>query len=443
VKRRIHLIGFFKVPTSNFTGTWMHPFSATNLVDPALFQSVARTLEAGLFDMVFIPDGIVTPGTYGGDFSTTLRHGAQGSLELDPVVVLTSMAGVTTHLGLGATMSTTFSAPFNIARTLGTLDLVSGGRAAWNIVTSHYQAQARNFGADAIPPLAERYDRADELVGVVTDLWSSWDGDAMVIDRESGTFIDPTKVRYLHHDGAYLKVEGPLSIPPSPQGRPVLMQAGASERGLAFGARWGEVIFAIQHRAEDMRALRANLRERAALAGRDPETLLLMAAVQPILGETEGIAAERREYLRSIVSLPASLAVLSSHSGLDLADVPLSTPLEEVVSRIGGPQARGTALLLEQARLRGMRTLEEAVRDYGTSELAPQIVGTPLQVAEQLRELFVSEAADGFILTPPVMPGGFEEFARGVVPHLQRMGLYRTAYEGTTLRENLGLPPLG
>lgn len=443
MNRKIHLVGFHKVPTSNFTGGWRHPFSATNLTDPAFHQSVARTLEAGLFDMVFISDGMVTPGTYGGDFSNTLRHGAQGSLEFDPVVVLAIMAGVTRRLGLGATASTTFVAPFHIARTLGTLDVLSGGRAAWNIVTSHYHAQARNFGADQMPPAAERYDHADEVVEVVTGLWSSWDRDALVIDRESGTFVDADKVRYLNHDGPRLKVQGPLSIPPSSQGRPVLMQAGASERGLRFGARWGEVIFANQHTAADLRARRSRLRELAALAGRDPDHVKMLAELQPIIGETENLAKERQEYLASIVSLPASLAVLSSHIGLDLAEFPLTAPLEDVLARIGGTGgSRGTAGLLDQARAQGMRTLEEAVRDYGTSGLAPKVVGTPAQVAEQMRELFLTEAADGFMLTPTSMPGSFEEFVRGVVPELQRMGLYRTAYAGETLRENLGLPPL-
>jgi FMN-dependent oxidoreductase (nitrilotriacetate monooxygenase family) len=256
MKRKMHLIGYIAVPTCHFTGMWRHPLSTTAMLDRSLYESVARTLEEGLFDMVFMPDSIALGDTYGGDFRATVEFGSQSAFQPDPVVTLMAMASVTRHLGLGATMSTSYVAPFNIARMMGTLDLLSGGRAAWNIVTSSGMAQARNFGADRVLPTVDRYDRADEVVEVVTGLWSSWDRDAVVIDKDRPLFIDPAKVRYLDHDGPHLKVRGPLSLPRSPQGHPVLMQAGASERGLAFGTRWGEFIFAIQHSPEDMKALR-------------------------------------------------------------------------------------------------------------------------------------------------------------------------------------------
>lgn len=440
MQRKMHLIGYIAVPTCHSTGMWRHPLTTTHLLDRSLFESVARTMEEGLFDMVFMPDSIAVSDTYGGNFRATVEYGAQTSFLPDPVITLMAMASVTRHLGLGVTMSTSYVEPYNIARQLSTLDLLSGGRAAWNIVTSSGMYQARNFSRDYVLPPVERYDRADEVCEVVTGLWKSWDRDAVVIDKEMPRFVDPDKVRYLHHEGPNLKVQGPLSLPRSPQGHPVLMQAGASDRGLAFGTRWGEFIFAIQHSVEDMKKLRDELRRRAEAADRDPESVKMAPAIQAIIGETEQIAKEKQAYMRELVPLPGAMALLSAHSGLDLGRFAPTTPIAEVVEELGGAAARGTAALLLQAHDRGMSTIGEAVREFGTSELTPQIVGTPEQVAEQLAEIFKAEATDGFVLTPTEMPGTYESFVRGVVPYLQRMGLFRTRYEGTTLRENLGLP---
>ncbi len=387
--REMHLIGYMAVPTCHFAGLWRHPFTATDqLLDRRLYQSVARTLEEGLFDMVFMPDSISVPDTYGGDFKATLQYGSQGALQPDPMIALTVMAGATNHLGLGATISTSYVAPYNIARMLSTLDHFSGGRAAWNIVTSTALSLARNFNSDRVLPSTERYDRADEVVEVVTGLWDSWEPDALKLDTETAEFADADKVHYLNHVGEYMSVRGPLSLPRSAQGHPVLMQAGASERGLRFGARWGELIFAIEHSEEDMRALRQTLRAGAAAQGRDPETIKLAPAVQIVLGETEQIAKERLSYMRELVPLTSAMALLSAHSGVDLSTLPGWTPLEEIIADIGGVQGKGTARLLAQAQAKGMQTLEEAAREFGTSELTPEIVGTPAQVAEQLAHMF-------------------------------------------------------
>ncbi len=219
-----------------------------------------------------------------------------------------------------------------------------------------------------------------------------------------------------------------------------MIQAGASERGLTFGARWGEVIFGMQHDEGAMRALRTNVRDRAELVGRDREGILMTPAIQTIIGETEQIAKEKQAYMRELVPMPSALSLLSAHSSMDLGTIPLDTPLEDVIEQIGGAKAKGTAALLQQAYERGMCTLEEAAREFGTSELTPQIVGTPEQVAEQMQALFDREAVDGFVLTPTMLPGTFVEFVNSVVPILQRMGIHRTEYAGTTLRDNLGLP---
>ena len=440
--RQMHLVGFYTVPVSHSTGSWSHPLSAKNLVGPALPQHVARVLEEGLFDMVFIPDGITFPGSFKGGFAEAYRAGAAGTLEFDPVVALTAMAAVTSRIGLGCTISTSFSHPYHIARQVGTLDVFSGGRAAWNVVTSHNDVQAQQFGMDTIPPTIERYDRADEVVEAVTGLWGTWDPDALVMDRRERVFIDPEKVRYLDYEGAFVRTRGPLSIPPSPQGRPLIMQAGASARGMDFAARWGEVIFAMQHTDDDIRAFRAEVRERAAALGRDPDGIKVVASIVPIVGETDLIARERQKFLRASVSIPSAMAILSAHSGLDLSDYALDTPIASIVADIGGAGVRGTAALLQQAENAGMRTLDEAVRDVGVTALTPEIVGTPRAIAERLAALFEEGATDGYMVTPPDLPGGFEEFVRGVVPELQDLGVFRRSYPEGTLRDIVGLPPV-
>lgn len=438
--RQMHLVGYITIPAGHYAGQWRHTFTTRKFLERTTFESVARTLEEGLFDMIFMPDSITMPETYGGSYEAAARTGIQGAIQVDPVVTLATMAGATRHIGLGATISTTYVAPYNIARMMGTLDLLSGGRAAWNIVTSASSSQLRNFSVEEMLPSSERYDRADEVAEVVTNLWDSWDSDALITNKESGQFADPDKIHRIDHAGPHLKISGPLALPRSPQGRPVLIQAGASDRGLSFGARWGEVIFAIQHSVDGMRALRTNIRQRVAALGRDPEAIKVVTAVQTVVGETEAIAKEKLAFMRELVPLEGALALLSTFSGTDLSKFPISTPLSNVIEEIGGATARGTAILLQQAYDRGMRTLEEAAREFGTSELTPQIVGTPQQVAEQLLEIFQAEAVDGFALTPTSLPGTFEDFVRGVVPILQRMGVHRTSYPGTTLRESFGLP---
>lgn len=439
--RQMNLVGFYKVPVAHYSSMWKHPLTDPGLIGPALPASVARTLEQGLFDMVFIPDGMVTFAT-GGGIGDSFQHGAAGSLEFDPTVVLAGMAAATSRIGLGCTMSTTFTPPFNIARQLGTLDVMSGGRVAWNIVTSHSSSQAQAFGQETIAPTPVRYEMADEVVEAVSALWNSWKPGALKMDRDSGVFVDPEKVERISYVGKHVSVTAPLPFPPSAQGRPLFMQAGASARGMEFAARWGEVVFAMQHTADDLRAFRSELRERAVAAGRNPDHLKVIASIVPIIGETEEIAQARRQYAFENVSLEASTAILSGHSGLNLAAYEMSTTLESIIADIGGAQSRGTAAQLQQAASAGMTTLEDAIRYFGVNGLTPELVGTGRQVAEQMRELFESGAADGFMIAPTDMPGSFEQFVRAVVPELQKMGIFRTSYEGETLRDIVGLPAL-
>jgi len=353
---------------------------------------------------------------------------------LDPLPVLAVMSRVTRHIGLGATLSTTFHNPYQIARTLGTLDVLSKGRMAWNVVSSISNLEARNFGQDELPPRNVRYDRADEVMEACFKLWESWEPDALIVDKESGIFADPSKVHYVDYVGKWIKTRGPLTVPRSPQGHPVIMQAGASDRGRDFAARWSEMIFTLQHSKADMQTFYADIKQRVAKFGRPLEDCSVLPSVDPIIGETESIAREKQAYINEMVDPEVALALVSTHIGVDLSKYPVDQPLQDIEIEQG---ARGSfEVILQGTKAHGL-TLGEAAKRFATSELAPQIVGTPKSVADQLQDYFESRACDGFILTPTVFPGTWEQFARSVVPELQKRGVFRSDYTGRTLREHL------
>lgn len=439
MSRQMSLAGFVYVPVAHNAGGWRHPMGKTNFLDAAYYQSLARTLEEGCFDMAFMPDVHALPDTGGSGFDNALRFGSQGSMQLEPLVTLAVMSGVTKHLGLAATISTTYVAPFQIARAMATLDHLSGGRAAWNIVTSAMVTEAENYDEIELPSRTERYDRADEVLEICEALWASWEADALVVDPESAQFADPAKVHYIDHEGPRHRVRGPLNIPRSPQGRPVLMQAGSSGRGRDFAARWSEIVFTLQHDTESMRAFREDIRGRAAEFGRDPDSVRVLPAVQPILGETTELALERRRYLGTLVPPEVAIANVSGHTGIDLSGYDPDGPVPDVQIEHG---VRGSYdQILAAAEARGL-TLGEAAQGFATNELTPQLVGTPAEVADQMAEMFSAGACDGFIVTPTTTPMAFEEFSRGVTPELQRRGLLRDSYPEGTLRDVIGLPAL-
>ena len=371
--------------------------------------------------------------TYAGTFDAILGRGGQLNL-LDPLMVLPYIARATTRLGLGITLSTSFYHPFHIARMLASLDHLSAGRVAWNVVTSASDMEAQNFGMDAIPDRNTRYDRAEESVEACLALWDGWDADALLLDKANGAFADPRKVRYANYRGQHVSTRGPLPTPRCPQGHPVIMQAGSSPRGRAFAARFAEVIFTFQHQKPDMQAFRADMHTRMQAAGRDPADCVILPSLDVVLGDTQTMAEERRDVLDRLVDPELALAITSSHLGIDLSGFPLDQPLE-ILAR---DQTVGGALdvLMQGTRAEGL-TLRQAAQRYGTSVMAPQLVGTAESVADRMADLFESGACDGFILTPTTFPGMFEQFARSVIPALQRRGVYRSAYTGATLRENL------
>ena len=434
-KRRMHLVAFLMTgPTCHHHGAWRHPDSAVDdLLSPARYEHIARVLEAGKFDALFFADILGLYDLYGGSFDTVVGRGGQLCL-LDPAVVLPMMARVTEHIGLGLTYSSTFNHPYQIARMLGSLDHLSGGRASWNVVASTSTLEARNFGMDEMPGRAQRYDRADEVLEACCALWESWDEGALLLDKASGAFADPAKVHYADYAGRWVRSRGPLTTPRSPQGRPVIMQAGSSERGREFGARWGEVIFTLQHRKSDMQAFYADVKSRLLKHGRAAGDCVVLPSIDVVLGETESIARERAEHVNSLVDTQLGLALISGHIGIDLSRFDPDQPLTDIAIEEG---SRGSFdVILQGTEAEGL-TLGEAARRFGTSELCPQLVGTPEMVADQLTDLFHDGACDGFVLTPTTFPGMFEQFSRSVVPLLQKRGVFRTEYTGRTLRENL------
>lgn len=431
-KRQMHLVAYLKTgPTAMHVGGWRHPESTLDdILCASRYQHIARVLEAAKFDGCFFADLFGLYDIHGGSYDAYVRRGGQISF-LDPTVVLPVMAAVTRNLGLGATLSTTFHTPYHLARWLGSLDVMSKGRVAWNVVTSATDLEAQNAGMDELPPREQRYDRADEVLEACFALWNSWDADAFVLDKAAGILADPAKVHYANYEGRWIKTRGPLSIPRSPQGHPVIMQAGSSDRGREFAARWAEVVFTIQRGHEEMREFYQDLKSRMEACGRAPSECTVLPAISVVLGETEGIANERADYLNSLIDPELSVATSSSGLGADLAKLKPGASLSDLQRNQG---MKGAEQMLQQTmKAEGVSFTEAAKK----RDVRREIVGTAGMVADRLQEIFEAGVCDGFVLAPTMFPGTFEQFCRSVVPELQRRGLFRTDYTGRTLRENL------
>ena len=434
-KRQMHLVAFLMTgPTCHHHGAWRHPETdIDDILSPTRYEHIARVLEAGKFDSLFFADVLGLYDLYEGKYDTMVGRGGQVCL-LDPAVILPMMARVTSRIGLGTTYSSTFNHPYQIARMFGTLDHLCGGRAAWNVVASTSTLEAQNFGLAEMPGRAERYDRADEVLEACFALWDTWEDGALLLDKASGAFADPAKIHYANYDGQWVKTRGPLTTPRSPQGHPVIMQAGSSERGRDFGARWAEIIFTLQHQKSDMQDFYTDFKRRMALRGRAPEECVILPSIDVVIGETESIARERADYVNGLVDTQLGLAQISGHIGIDLSKYDPNQKLADVTIEQG---SRGSFdVILQGTKAEGL-TLGEAARRFATSELCPQLVGTPEMIADHLTDLFQDHACDGFVLTPTTFPGMYEQFCKTVVPVLQKRGVFRTEYTGTTLREHL------
>ena len=403
--RRMHLVGYLIAgPTWHNNGGWRHPESDADLaLDPRRYERIAEILEAGRFDAVFFVDVLTLFDTYQGGFAGQVAGPGQMWF-LDPLLLLAAMARKTRHIGLAATLSTAFYHPFHIARALASLDHISGGRAAWNVVTSANSREAQNFGLDRLMDRNDRYDHADEVMEACDALWNSWDADAIVNDRKRGIYADPSKVHYADYQGKWIRTRGPLPTPRCPQGRPVIMQAGSSERGRQFAARWAEVIFTLQHSQPDMQAFYTDIKARMEQSGRCPDECVITPAVDIVLGETESIARERAEYLNSLVSAEVGVCDISNAIGTDLSQYPLDQRLEDMDITDG---ARGVLDVVLQGTRAGELTLRQAGYRYGVNQLTPTLIGTPEMVADRLQDMFESRCCDGFVICPSISPGTY------------------------------------
>ncbi|MDU7523942.1 MAG: LLM class flavin-dependent oxidoreductase [Roseomonas mucosa] len=412
---------------------WRHPqVDPGGASDFSHFLNVARLAEAAKFDMVFLADGIgirakdEPPGS--------LCRSAQ-TAELEPLTLLSALAPMTTHIGLVATASTTYNEPYHIARKYASLDRISGGRAGWNIVTSWSDAEAQNFNRDQHLDYGTRYERAAEFVEVVKGLWDSWDADALIRDKESGIFFDAAKLHVLNHQGKHFKVKGPLSVARSPQARPVLVQAGASEAGMEIGAESAEVIYAVPHEIDTGRSYYRDLKERAARKGRDPDGMKILPGITPFIGETEAEAREKYDLLNALVAPELGLSYLYGQMG-DLSAHSLDGPVPEP----NDPKVRSIAQNLLKLARRDNLTIRQLYTTIAAGFGSRILIGTAKQIADEMEAWMEAEAADGFNICPAALPVGLEDFAAQVVPELQRRGMFRTEYASRTLRGNLGVP---
>ncbi|GAA2411121.1 LLM class flavin-dependent oxidoreductase [Actinomadura vinacea] len=430
---QLHL-NVFVVGHGHHEAAWRHPRSATvPVTDVAYFQRLARRAEEGLLDSVFFADQLIVGGDAG--------HRPRGGLE--PLTLLAALATATERIGLIATASTTYTEPYNLARQFASLDHISHGRIGWNIVTSWARGAARNFGLDQPIPHDERYARAFEYLEVVTRLWDSWADDAILHDRESGRFADPDKIRGARFQGRFYRVHGALTVPRSPQGHPVLVQAGSSEEGRRFAAHHAEAIFTAQQDVDEARDFATDVRRRAAAAGRDPRHLKILPGLSPIIGSTEEAARRLERELNELTVPEVGLRHLSARfDGVDLSGLPLDEPVPldalPQPSEVQGPQSR--ARLITELVRRERPTLRELLYRLAGGRGHLVVAGTPEQIADRIEHWAGAGAADGFNVMPPYLPGGLDDFIDHVVPELQRRGLFRKEYEGTTLRDNYDLP---
>jgi FMN-dependent oxidoreductase (nitrilotriacetate monooxygenase family) len=435
--RQIKLGAFLMTP-GHHVAAWRYPDTeASEVLNFKFYKKLAQIAEQGKFDLLFLADGYAVSETYPEAVTQTV------TVRPEPITLLSALSSVTEHVGLVGTVSTTYNEPFHVARKFASLDHLSDGRAAWNVVTSGNPAEAKNFNKDDHLLHSLRYERAQEFLDVVKGLWDSWEDDAFVYDKDNAVFADRSKLHTLHHKGEWFSVRGPLNVARPVQGYPVIVQAGASEPGKEIAARTAEVIFTAWQTLEEAQAFYSDVKGRLSKYGRSPDELLIMPGVFPIIGRTEEEAKEKKAQLEQLIPLEAGVSLLSNLISVDLSPYPVDGPLPDLpeLEQINGGKSRFT-LLKDLAEREGL-TIRQLYQRIAGARGHREILGTPVQIADQLEEWFVNGAADGFNVMPPYLPGGLEDFTRLVVPELQRRGLFRTEYEGTTLRGNLGLrrPP--
>ncbi|WP_433795316.1 LLM class flavin-dependent oxidoreductase [Actinoplanes sp. CA-252034] len=428
---QLHLNAFL-MSVGHHEASWRLPESDPYAdLDVEHFKNLARIAERGRLDSLFLADGPVLWD----------QVGRRPSGVLEPTVLLTALAGATQHIGLIATASTTYNEPYNLARRFASLDIVSGGRAGWNIVTTAGLDAARNFNLDELPAHRERYERAAEFVDVSLKLWDSWDDDVIVADKETGVWGDDTKIYPPSHRGRYYSVAGALNVPRSAQGHPVLVQAGSSENGRNFAARYAEAVFTAHQTLADAQEFYDDLKRRTFEFGRDPDHIKILPGIVPIIGRTQAEADALEAELERLIRPEYALAQLAGLLGIDASELSLDAPLPANLpeeEQIEGAKSRRT-LVVNLGRRENL-TVRELIGRLGGGRGHLTFTGTAVQVADKIEHWYSHGAADGFNIMAPVLPSGLEAFVDQVVPILQERGRFRTEYTGRTLRDHYGLP---
>ena len=431
--RQLHL-NLFIHGRGHHEAAWRHPAaSPLPLTDIRYYTDLARKAEAGLFDSIFLADTLAV----GDDVARAPRTW------LEPVTVLAAMAGATSRIGLIATCSSTYTEPYNLARQFASLDHMSGGRIGWNIVTSWLAAAAGNYGGQGPLSHAERYERAEEYMRVVTGLWDSWSDDAVLDDRATGQYARPGGIRAVNHAGAHYQVAGPLNLPRAPQGRPVFVQAGSSETGRRFAARHAEAVFTAQMEKTTAKDFYADLKRLVAEEARAPEQVLILPGFSPVIGSTEAEAHRISRELNELSDPEVGRKRLSGRfGGHDFSHLPLDKPLtpDDFPDPGTVEAARSRTEVIVGLVRREKPTLRQLLGYLAGARGHFVTAGTPEQIADLIADWFLDGAADGFNLMPPVLPTMLDVFIAEVVPLLRRRGLFRTAYAGETLRAHYGLP---
>ncbi len=413
---------------------WRHPqVPADGALDVTYFAQSARMAEAAKIDMIFFADsiGVRARDEPAGSLGRSSQH-----IELEPITLLSALAAMTSRIGLLATASTTYNEPFHIARKFASLDHISGGRAAWNAVTSWSDEEAQNFSRDAHLDYDTRYERAEEFLEVVTGLWDSWSPDGILRDKESGIFFRDGAMHRLDHRGKHFAVRGPLSSIRTPQGRPIISQAGSNEAGRRIAARFADMVYTANLEIGAARAFYSDLKGRLAAHGRIASDLKIFPAISPYIGRSAAEAQEKFEELQSLIDPLVGLQQIYRQLG-DMSGHPLDGP----VPPPNNPEMRSDADRLYAMAQRENLTIRQLYEKVAAASSIRPLIGTPQQIADEMEEWFRNEAADGFNLCPPAAPASVADICTLLVPELQRRGLFRTEYEGRTLRENLGLSP--
>ncbi len=424
-------LGMFYWPCGHHIAAWRHADgvadSGANL--PHIIE-LAKLAERGLFDMFFMADSV----SFWRGTLDAMTHDSYGTW-IEPFTLMGALSQHTTHLGLVCTATTTYDQPYLLARRFASLDLVSGGRAGWNLVTSANKSEAASFGLDEHMEKAERYRRAREFAHVVRGLWNSWGEDVFVRDKESGVYFDDDKLEILEHEGSFFRVRGPINVPPSAQGEPVLVQAGASDDGRELAAATAEVIFGAQQTMQGAQEFYADVKGRMATHGRDPDDLKIMPGLLVCVGRTHDEAVRKYDTLQDLIDPKTGLELLSKRLDFDLSGYPVDGPLPEIPrNRIASTRVD---LFVEIARRENL-TIRDLYRRVAGARGHYEIIGTAGEIVDMMEEWVTEGACDGFNVMPPVFPSSLRDFVDMVVPELQRRGLYRTEYTGTTLRDNLG-----